>query len=58
MTIFSNIFFKVTGTFLENPRPIVKCPCGSRSTNNTLFPCLTNPIPKLIAVVVFPTPPF
>ena len=57
-TIFSNIFFKVTGTFFENPRPIVKCPCGSRSTNNTLFPSLTNPIPKLIAVVVFPTPPF
>ena len=37
---------------------VVKLPCASASTSRTLFPCFANPIPKLLVVVVFPTPPF
>ena len=48
----------ISNASASKPRPCVAFPCGSRSTSKTLFPLFTNPIPKLMAVVVFPTPPF
>ena len=33
-------------------------PCASASISKTFFPCFASPIPKLLVVVVFPTPPF
>jgi hypothetical protein len=40
------------------PRPLVEFPCGSMSTNRTRLPRSARQAPRLIAVVVFPTPPF
>jgi len=31
---------------------------SSASINSTFFPCFANPMPKLLVVVVFQTPPF
>src|SRR5665213_1042991 len=40
------------------PRPVEALPCGSRSTISTCSPMAASAVPKLIAVVVLPTPPF
>ena len=42
----------------SNPSPLVVFPCGSKSTVSTLCPASARQADKLIAVVVFPTPPF
>src|SRR5205085_10338344 len=41
-----------------SPRPAESAPCGSRSTRRTFFPRWASADPRLITVVVFPTPPF
>src|SRR5665811_1230251 len=46
------IFFK------SNPLPDVALACGSASMINVLFSNTAKLAPRLIAVVVFPTPPF
>src|SRR5436305_13597342 len=40
------------------PRPVDALPCGSRSTTSTFSPIAASAVPRLIAVVVLPTPPF
>src|SRR5690554_7737697 len=40
------------------PRPVEALPCGSRSRSSTRRPILASAAPRLIAVVVLPTPPF
>src|ERR1700704_748777 len=40
------------------PRPVEALPCGSRSTISTFSPIAARAVPRLIAVVVLPTPPF
>src|SRR5262245_32647331 len=40
------------------PRPVDALPCGSRSTISTCSPIAASAVPRLIAVVVLPTPPF
>ena len=40
------------------PKQVVKFPCGSASINNTFLPSCAKAIPREIAVVVLPTPPF
>src|SRR5688572_15657686 len=40
------------------PRPVEALPCGSRSTISTASPIAASAVPRLIAVVVLPTPPF
>src|SRR3569833_729149 len=40
------------------PRPVLALPCGSRSTISTRSPTAASAVPRLIAVVVLPTPPF
>ena len=40
------------------PRPVEALPCGSRSTISTRSPIAASAVPRLIAVVVLPTPPF
>src|SRR5205085_8581272 len=40
------------------PRPVEALPCGSRSTTSTFSPIAASAVPRLIAVVVLPTPPF
>src|SRR5215207_714477 len=40
------------------PRPLVALPCGSMSTTSTLSPLSARYAARLIAVVLFPTPPF
>src|SRR5271169_4420307 len=40
------------------PRPVEALPCGSRSTISTFSPIAASAVPRLIAVVVLPTPPF
>src|SRR5215469_10656421 len=40
------------------PRPVEALPCGSRSISNTRSPIAARAVPRLIAVVVLPTPPF
>src|ERR1700691_3544319 len=40
------------------PRPTESAPCGSKSTSSTRRPCSAKAAPRLIVVVVFPTPPF
>src|SRR5947208_14782803 len=45
-------------SFLEKPTPEVAFACGSRSTMRTLRSQAATHAPRLIAVVVFPTPPF
>ena len=41
-----------------SPNPLVVFPWGSMSTSNTRFPLRARQAPRLIFVVVFPTPPF
>ena len=43
---------------LFNPEPEVVFPCGSESTTSTGISLAAREAPRLIAVVVFPTPPF
>ena len=40
------------------PRPTDSDPCGSKSTSSTRRPCAASAAPRLIVVVVLPTPPF
>src|SRR5205085_2543832 len=40
------------------PRPVEALPCGSRSMMRTFSPMAARAVPRLIAVVVLPTPPF
>src|SRR3954471_738888 len=40
------------------PRPVEALPCGSRSTISTRSPTAASAVPRLMAVVVLPTPPF
>src|SRR5919204_3745540 len=40
------------------PSPVEALPCGSRSTMSTRSPIAASAVPRLIAVVVLPTPPF
>src|SRR5690242_3452048 len=40
------------------PSPVEALPCGSRSTMSTCSPMAASAVPRLIAVVVLPTPPF
>ena len=41
-----------------SPRPTDSEPCGSKSTSSTLRPYSASEAPRLIVVVVLPTPPF
>ena len=38
--------------------PVEALPCGSVSKINTPFPAAAKAVPRLMAVVVLPTPPF
>src|SRR6185503_7420691 len=40
------------------PRPVEALPCGSESISSTRSPTAASAVPRLIAVVVLPTPPF
>src|ERR1700741_5223174 len=40
------------------PRPVEALPCGSRSMISTSSPMAASAVPRLIAVVVLPTPAF
>src|SRR3954468_1570987 len=40
------------------PRPTEQAPCGSKSTRRTLRPYSASAAPRLMVVVVLPTPPF
>src|ERR1700761_8570185 len=40
------------------PRPVDALPCGSRSITSVGSPTAASAVPRLIAVVVLPTPPF
>src|SRR4029078_12255672 len=40
------------------PSPVEALPCGSRSTMSTVSPTAASAVPRLMAVVVLPTPPF
>src|SRR5271170_1587459 len=40
------------------PSPTESAPCGSKSTRRTRRPCSARAAPRLIVVVVLPTPPF
>src|SRR3977135_3231187 len=40
------------------PSPVDALPCGSRSMISTCSPIAASAVPRLIAVVVLPTPPF
>ena len=42
----------------DNPSPVVAFPCGSKSITNISLSFSARPAARLIAVVVFPTPPF
>src|ERR1700753_3928544 len=40
------------------PRPVEQLPCGSTSISSTRSPTAARAVPRLMAVVVLPTPPF
>src|SRR5580692_9090770 len=40
------------------PSPVEALPCGSRSISSTRSPTAARAVPRLMAVVVLPTPPF
>src|SRR6516225_2039071 len=40
------------------PSPVEALPCGSESSNSTRSPMAARAVPRLMAVVVLPTPPF
>src|SRR5208283_1736579 len=44
--------------FLAMPRPVVELPWGSASMTRTWRSLAARDAPRLMAVVVFPTPPF
>src|SRR5262245_8675493 len=49
----------VTGrAFSAMPTPVEALPCGSRSRISTFSPMAASAVPRLMAVVVLPTPPF
>ena len=52
----ASVTSKVSGSVY--PKLAVKLPCASASISRTFLPCFASPIPKLLVVVVFPTPPF
>lgn len=60
MMIFVMMVASVTSSLSGSfqPRLSVRLPCASASTSSTFLPCRTNPMPRLTAVVVLPTPPF
>ena len=41
-----------------NPKPVEALPWGSKSTNKTRYPWSAKQAPRLMVVVVLPTPPF
>ena len=43
---------------MSKPRPDVALACGSASSSSTFLPRMASEAARLIAVVVFPTPPF
>ena len=55
------VFFAVVSTgiyWFQKPIPVVAFPWGSESTNKTCKSLAASEAARLIAVVVFPTPPF
>src|SRR5581483_4160517 len=46
------------GPGASSPRPVVALACGSRSTSSVRKPSSASAAPRLMAVVVLPTPPF
>src|SRR6185437_13000769 len=40
------------------PSPVEAWPCGSESSSSTRSPTAASAVPRLMAVVVLPTPPF
>src|SRR5271166_1775561 len=44
--------------FFTRPRPLVEFDCGSQSTSRVLTSAAAKEAARLMAVVVFPTPPF
>src|SRR5262245_13977535 len=44
--------------FSATPTPVEALPCGSMSRMRTFSPMAASAVPRLIAVVVLPTPPF
>ena len=53
-----NSYTVFSTSFLSTPNPLVILPCGSKSIANTFFLLSAKQAARLIAVVVFPTPPF
>src|SRR5262245_13257236 len=45
-------------SFSDTPTPVEALPCGSMSRISTLSPMAASAVPRLMAVVVLPTPPF
>ena len=45
-------------SWVGTPRPADRAPCGSKSTASTLRPHSARLAPRLMVVVVLPTPPF
>src|SRR5829696_3648184 len=43
---------------LSTPSPLVALPCGSMSMTSVFFSATARQAPRLMAVVVLPTPPF
>ena len=49
---------KVDSGRSSTPSPVLALPCGSRSMMSTRSPTAASAVPRLMAVVVLPTPPF
>ena len=49
---------KARSALRSTPSPVEALPCGSMSTISTVSPIAASAVPRLIAVVVLPTPPF
>src|SRR5580765_264321 len=47
-----------SSSWVGTPRPTDNAPCGSKSTSSTLRPYSARAAPRLMVVVVLPTPPF
>src|SRR5262245_15503957 len=45
-------------SFSATPTPVEALPCGSMSRISTFSPTAASAVPRLMAVVVLPTPPF
>src|SRR6478609_9889535 len=48
----------VSSSCVRMPSPTERAPCGSKSTSSTLRPYSARAAPRLMVVVVLPTPPF